>query len=573
MLIVSVIIAFLPTLAMAQVPTPAPSSQDESSIMNIWNYQIERKVKTSVTYKIWDLAVWEEVGPNITSTTDRRYYVTPPVTFISGSAQCNYIPVMRAYSVVFDVQLWEHELPRAVTEKLKEMGLQIREDQVHPLPFYQARIVWNNLEQELQGLKLAAAWINNLQQQYTYSFHVAADNNETCQLLAETLRTSPHDVTDFLQLQFTVSAAKIDSRLLTVKSDHIMSSQLAASLKNLPGADGAFRYLSSDDYNRMLLQISNQVVATEITSGDYVDAGDQLSLKDTVATMLNAQTVDVADFDDRMWNSTFWDPLDERPDRVTKEMNKYFKLNQTDNRWYLTQNSASSSSASVNGIIKKILSFGVSSSHSSSSNLTTDQMQHLLEVYDTESEIDGDKFIPKKLDLKRLNMNDMSRGDLVTEQRVKVKQVDIGGVLQVAVGNNSLGSVIDENRYLRQQIDDMTSRENAMQQELSETQQRVQVLENGQATLKQSIQDVGSSFNSLETRLRSISANHPNAFCSAFTTPLSMGGVNWGALSDLSPHDVRCPDGTLLARWQFVWTDGNNSHAARYIAFTCCRVA
>jgi hypothetical protein len=562
--------------------TSTPSTEDQSAVMNIWNYQIERKVKTSVSYKVWDLAVWEEVGPSPNVSSERRYYVTPPVTFIQGSAKCKYVPIMASYYVEYDVQLWERELPSAVVRRLKEMSLDVREDQVHPLPFYQARIIWNNHEQQLQGVQIAAAWINNLQQQSVYTFRMVTNNNATCQLLVDTLATSPHDIFDSLQLQFTVSAAKIDSKQLTISSTHIMSSQLAASLKNLPGADGDTRYLSSNDYNQMLLQISNQVVATEVVSGDYVDADDELSLKDTVNSMIDAQRVDVGSFDERMWNSTFWNPLDARPDQVTKEMNKYFMFNQTDNRWYLTQSSSSSSSSNVNAIIKKILSLGGGGSHSSSSNVTSDQMQHLLEQYDIESDIEGDKFVPKKLDLFRINMNQLTRGDLVADKRVRVRQIEIAGVLQVAVGNYSLGQVEDENRYLRQQIDDMQSRVTQLT-----------------SSLEKQTQDFIANWTD---RLGNISSN-PNAACTSLQTPLSLcdptpgqaqcpafgcggntdrirGGVygihpQCGAmtcsavtgqsLACLANHDVRCPDGQVLTRWHLV-PQANNF----IVEYTCC---
>lgn len=447
----------------------------------------------------------------------------------------------------------------------------------------QARIIWNNHEQQLQGVKIAAAWVNNLQQESVYSFRMVTDTNATCQLLADTLATSPHDVTDSLQLQFTVSAAKIDSKELRVSSAHIMGSQLASSLKNLPGVEGDMRYLSSNDYNQMLLQITNQVVATEVTSGDYVDADDELSLKDTVANMINAQNVDVGSFDERMWNSTFWNPLDERPDRVTKEMNKFFKFNQTDDRWYLTQSSASSSSSSVNALIK-FLTLGGSHSHSSTSSITSDQMQHLVEQYDIESDIEGDKLIPKKLNLLRINMNQLTRGDLVEVKRVRVRQIEIGGVLQIAVGNYSLGQVEDENRFLRQQID-------AMQQNMT--------------NLETSLKNEAQRFiNDLTTHLRSISSN-PNGACTVMQTAVSQcaptsgqaqcpafscrgttdpirGGrygleadcgamacsaVTGQSLSCLASHDIHCPDGQVLTRWHLV--PQPNSFNVEY---TCCKL-
>jgi len=153
-----------------------------------------------------------------------------------------------------------------------------------------------------------------------------------------------------------------------------------------------------------------------------------------------------------MWNSVFWDPLDERPDKITSELNKVIFINQTDHRAYLTQAGTSTTSAKVSGIMKV---FGGGVSHTSSSSMTTDDMSHLLEELGVDSEIQGEKFVPKKLNLQRLNVNDLTRQDLFGTKRLRVRQVDIGGVLQIDIGNSSAEAAEDENRRLRQRVVDL----------------------------------------------------------------------------------------------------------------------
>lgn len=123
-----------------QLTKASSNDSDQSALMNIWNYKIERKVKTSIKYKEQDLAVWEEIEVLTNSTANRRYYVTPPATLIPSSALCRYIEITNAYEVVYDIQLWNKDISSAVVASLKELQLEIREDQIHPLPFYQVSI-------------------------------------------------------------------------------------------------------------------------------------------------------------------------------------------------------------------------------------------------------------------------------------------------------------------------------------------------------------------------------------------------------------------------------------------------
>jgi len=429
---------------------------------------------------------------------------------------------------------------------LKELALEIREDQVHPLPFYQARIIWNNPEQELKNLKLSAAWINNLKQQQVYTFRVAAENNQSCTLLAETIRKTPEQFVESLQLQFTVSAASIESKVLNVKSEHVASSQLAASLKNLPGVTGTDRYLTSDDYNRLLWQISNQVLASEVTSGDYVDADDEVSLKDVIAQMFQTQKENTAQFDDKMWNSVFWDPLDSRPDQITSELNKLIYINESDHRAYLTK--SDTESAAAQATIMDI--FGGSGSESSASSMTTDELTHKLLINNVMSEVHGNKFVPKKLDLVRMNVNDLSRHDVLTTKRVRVKQVQIGGALQIGIGNSSRDAAEDENRYLRQQLADI--------------QKSVQLQNANLTGLQQSVNGLQTSANGLRADVGTLQQQAKNIHtydCQVIQYPYPS---NCGQCS----LAFSCPEGKFARDYDVYWVEGCNHYARRSV--TCC---
>jgi hypothetical protein len=469
--------------------------------MNIWNYRIERKVKTSFSYKQWTLAIWEEIVDN--KTVDNQYYVTPPVTLIQNSAVCEYKAISKSFAVMYEVQFWEHELPRAAVEALKKMSVNVLESQIYPLPFYQARIVWNNPEEELQGLKLTSAWTNNLQQQKSYRFRVAAESNETCQLLAQTIRSQPEQFSDSIQLQFTVSAAKIASKSLTVESRHIVDNQMVASLKNM-AVEGSTRYLTSDDFNRMVLQVANEVMASEIKSGDYVDTEDEVSFKDVVAKMFDMQHETTAQFEDKMWDSVFWNPLDSRPDKVSSELNKVLTFNETDNRFYQTSTSSGTSNAKVNAVLS-FLKFGGSGSHSSSSSATSDEMAHALAINDVQVEIKGEKFVPKTLNLARLNLNSLTRQDALATKRVRVSQVDIGGRLQVAIGNSTGGQIVDENRFLREQLDEMKKQQANMQGQQGNLQNQQQSLQTELNSVKNAV--IPGIQQSLQTDINGLKAS------------------------------------------------------------------
>jgi len=266
-------------------------------------------------------------------------------------------------------------------------------------------------------------------------------------------------------------------------------------------------------------------LVSEVTSGDYVDADDELSLKDVIAQMFQTQKENTAQFDDKMWDSVFWDPLDERPDKITSELNKVLYINETDHRAYLTQSGTSSTSAKVSGIMKVI---GGGASHSSSSSLTTDELSHLLSVNDIQSEIQGEKFVPKKLDLTRLNVNELSRQDLLATKRIRVRQVDIGGVLQIGIGNSSVEAADEENRSLRQQVADL------------------------QKALQDGLADVGT----LQNQAKDIHVPQ----CETFNYPYPPSGQCTIAVS--------CPPGKIMVAFDVYWQEQLKMFCRS--SLTCC---
>jgi len=281
--------------------------------------------------------------------------------------------------------------------------------------------------------------------------------------------------------------------------------------------------------------------------------------------------VDPAQFDDKMWSSVFWEPLNARPDEITKEFNKYFTINESDSSVHWSKSDQISISASLGfDFLDKLFGISASGSGSTKTCTTLDKFRHMLTENNIESDIEGDKFIPKKLDLVRLNMNDLTRNDTVISKVVRVRQVDIGGALQVAVGNSTLGEMDDENRMLRKKLTDFEAKQMAMQLEMQanklEMQQNIQSMEQRLTNaLRQSNETNSKKYDILISRLAHSASSNPSGTCSTHSTAENQGANEFIAFLDR--HDIRCPDGKVLTRVHLV----RSGDKVRY-DFTCCSV-
>jgi len=171
--------------------------------------------------------------------------------------------------------------------------------------------------------------------------------------------------------------------------------------------------------------------------------------------------------------------------------------------------------------------------------------------------------------LVRLNINDLTRTDSVVSKRVRVRQVDIGGVLQVAIGNSTMGEIENENRFLRRQLEDLSARQDNLTQQISDFQaamkQAIAALRKNDDDLRNNLNACNQNLVSLTNRLMHSASPDPSSTCLGHTTSSEKCSRGWSVYC-LHDHDIRCPAGRFLTRLHFV----DEGDASGHYEFTCC---
>lgn len=109
----------------------------ESNIQSVWNFQIGRKILTSFEYKGREVAIWLDKETENQPVAFRQFYITPMAELIPTSARCDHNILTDTYQVSYSIQIWNRHLDDAAVATLKKLELNVRSDQIHPLPFYQ----------------------------------------------------------------------------------------------------------------------------------------------------------------------------------------------------------------------------------------------------------------------------------------------------------------------------------------------------------------------------------------------------------------------------------------------------
>jgi hypothetical protein len=488
----------------------ASDSNNQTTNPNVWNFQIARKVIAAFQYNGMGMSIWEDQGVENTSVvTARQFYVTPITEFLPNSSKCEYNDLTGAYFVSYEIQLWNDRLQQAGMGRLRQMQINVQPEQVQPLPFYQVRVVWNNAQENLQKASLSTTWENNLQQQSIRRFKIITDDKETCDRLGNTLQNKPEFFTDSIALQYSLSAASTATRILTVKTEHFLNSQLMAALKTMD-VQSPERYLTANDTNKLTLQIMDNVFASQVVDGDYVPDTDQLTIKDLINSCLQIQNVDVGNFTSKMWDSVFWDPVYARPDEISSYLNKVLDINSGNHTVSKSNSYTDKTDGGIDIGIKGLFSIGGHGGGDSSKSATYSELYEWMLQHNYDVEIKGQLFVPKSLSLKRVNLDVLNRQETIFTKSVQMHHVDAPGTLTVTVGSQSVVESEDI-KNLRQNMDGVMNRLNALEPRTGKLEGRTGILEGRIGIVEPQVANTVTKENQLDAKIENVRVSLSNA--------------------------------------------------------------
>jgi hypothetical protein len=468
---------------------------------NVWNFQIARKVIAAFQFNGMGMSIWEDQGvENTTVISRRQFYVTPITEFLPNMTTCEHNDLTGSNFVSYFIQVWNERLQLAGMDRLKQMQIDVAAEQVQPLPFYQVRVIWNSAQQKLQKASLSTTWNNNLQQQSIHQFQIFTDDEETCQKISTILQSKPDLWTNSIALEYSLSAASTATRILTVKTEHFLNSQLMASLKNMD-VPTPERLLTSDDANRLTMEVIENIVATQVVDGEYVPDADQLTLKDLVKSSLQLVNADIGNFTQQVWQSVFWDPVYARPDTVSSYLNKVLNINQGNHTVSKSNSYSDKGEGGVDFGIKKLFSFGGHGSSESQRSASFSELNEWLLQNNYDVEIQGQIFVPKSLKLQRVNLGVLNKQETIFSKSVQMHHVDAPGVLKVTAGSKSVLESEDIKK-LRQDAAALTATVSQLQAQLSAKIEEVRV---GAANA------LGQNIGAVQAKIEEVRVNAANA--------------------------------------------------------------
>uniref|UniRef100_A0A914VJT9 Uncharacterized protein n=1 Tax=Plectus sambesii TaxID=2011161 RepID=A0A914VJT9_9BILA len=437
--------------------------QDQKEdVADFFNMEMGDKSLMAFYYKGGYLSIYEGRNEKL-----KRYYVTPLTELNSGSAKCLDPEIESRHKIMFDVEMWN---PEVVDEAVKALAsppltLDVRKEHVQPLPILKVRLSAHGLSPVYEPDK---TWRSNLNQRLQHSFSIYAANKETCERMAVYISEKPDSFASLIQFEIAMKAEKTASRNVKITGEIIGQSKMFTQLQNMDHSNGD-RLLTSGDLNNLAQDIVSSFIASEITTGDYVDEPDEINLARLLEHHLSTETVNTKQLKSDEWKSVFWQEEFVRPDHYTNYLNRAVTFNKSTEKFTYDNETEAAALSHVASDLKRdskktnswsaqaqasFLGFGGGASGSSNNGnsefsqdknetdsydkshvqMSMDQMQHFLNKNDLQVEWTGDVFVPKSLDLHRINTQQLRYNTAIATQQIQVKTVPITVKLDATVG-------------------------------------------------------------------------------------------------------------------------------------------
>ncbi|XP_055357146.1 uncharacterized protein LOC129602195 isoform X2 [Paramacrobiotus metropolitanus] len=252
------------------------------------------------------------------------YYFAPAMIFLPGSAKSVRNNVAGKFQLEFTLLLYDDSyiayLRTAVFKQVKVRA------ELRVIPIEEIRI-------DSVGTLSTEYEVDNNWKPYTrhpsqMTFRIFCINEDAC-VSAEDYATSfPRDFVSNLVVFMSLQSQVSNSRRVTVSAEHIANSKLFTELnQRLKGKTEV--YLSDDDAKQMTQEVSQNIMASEVSDAEFVSQESSPTLIGLIEAALQMSSASSAGFDERKWGSVFWQDDNARPDKVTSLVNEvYEKLDQ-----------------------------------------------------------------------------------------------------------------------------------------------------------------------------------------------------------------------------------------------------
>ncbi|XP_055351150.1 uncharacterized protein LOC129597566 [Paramacrobiotus metropolitanus] len=380
-----------------------------------------------VNYSHHNILIFQQNNNTKNDSTFVYYYYQPALFLDLPKLGVINNPFTQKYELHLWVLMWNQAYEEHIRRKIREQA-PTTNFVLSILPIESIRVKPGGLAKQYQFVD---RWISYTSQPHYVVFRIICQNNETCTETAQRIREAPGAFIWDLRVQYSLEGQTSVGKSIAVRAEHVQQTSLYAAInQKLPQKNPV--YLISADANKLSTEIANNIQGVEIEDEDYIAEQNAPTLMALINKALQFVSNNTKDFDNATWNSVFWSDDNTRPDKVTQDANELYSQLDSTSKSKFKQEVASSSTEGFNFKVGATFSgkdssgsgsVGANSENTQSalSEKEVDKLNKLLKEAKTKSEWQGEKFVPKPIEVKRMNTGNIKVGTQLSTTQLRVK--------------------------------------------------------------------------------------------------------------------------------------------------------
>ena len=426
-------------------PKVSKENSDSSSSASWAQLKISPNIVGSVHYANFRVNIYEHARNTKTNNNqqsqcsfdfdNKKYYYMPIAMLDSSSASSSYNNVTRRPEMTFWIELWNHQVEKAVTDWVKRnFKDEIISNQIEVIPF--EKLIMTSAassSEEQRNYYLDNVWIS-YQRQDRVKFKFICYRLDDCDQLARQMRLNP-DQFSHLQLHFRMASVESQTRQTKIHVGNIVTGDMATKLlQRIP--EGDFVLLTAEDEKRLISESATNIFIETFDDSDVVAPNSQAHIYNQLRELLVASRTAIKEQSDKMWDSVFWNEDNYRPDKTTQMWNDVYNAQNKENRAALAK------AFKFDGKLEAELSFKLLGGLASvtprwaaslliDKSLSKESLDRLYQASKNSVSWNGEKFVPKPLSLARVNLAKLRDQQSLQERNVRLSYST--AVLSIAI--------------------------------------------------------------------------------------------------------------------------------------------
>nr|CAH0111139.1 unnamed protein product [Daphnia galeata] len=457
------------------------SQSDEMPLSSSWaKLQISPSELCSMPYGSFRVNIYEHANNHKTTTQPTRfkYFYAPIALLDHKSAVTSFNNVTKQNEVRFRIEMWNDKVESQVVNYLTEfVGQQIQSNQVQVIPL--EKVVLSSTKPS-SVFSLTSDWLP-YQLHKSLQFTLSCLAQKDCDQLAADMRINPQQF-DHFKLLFSLTSQTSQTKQTVIRIDNVVSGQMVSDLLQRFDQNVQEVFLTAKDEKRLLTETITNVFVDTFEDSDVISPNSELQVYNLLKNLLISSRAVIKEQSDKMWDSVFWNEDNYRPDKTTKTLNEMMKKLNKDSQKKMTESFQNNNKVSGGGKAKFLGLFSAKANFNKESSRLGFTSKEDLEKFYQESkdhvEWDGEKFVPKPLQLGRINLVQLRDTQSLKDHKMSVRYSTAVLSTPINFVQNVELTVTDEWQNIKEELKETIRNMENLKKELNDTNRNMENMKN-----------------------------------------------------------------------------------------------